>query len=106
MNLNYKDNVFTALFNDPEKFRELYNVIKGANYDESAKISINTLSEALFLKRINDISFTVDNRLVVLLEHQSTVNHPCRRKVPLSYQRLSRIWMKELSRPLNQAPKL
>ncbi|GHV37159.1 hypothetical protein AGMMS49546_04130 [Spirochaetia bacterium] len=74
MNLNYKDSIFTALFSSPDKLRELYNAIKGAHYDEKTKISINTLSDVLFLERINDISFTIDNRLVVLLEHQSTVN--------------------------------
>ncbi|MDR2245871.1 MAG: Rpn family recombination-promoting nuclease/putative transposase, partial [Treponema sp.] len=37
-------------------------------------VSINTLTDVIFKDQINDLSFTVDNRLVVLLEHQSTIN--------------------------------
>jgi hypothetical protein len=52
----------------------LYNALSGTHYDESADIAINTLSDALFMDRINDVSFTIDNKLVVLIEHQSTIN--------------------------------
>jgi predicted transposase/invertase (TIGR01784 family) len=37
-------------------------------------IDINTLTDVLYLDQLNDLSFTIDNRLVVLIEHQSTVN--------------------------------
>ena len=37
-------------------------------------IVINTLEDALFMDKINDISFEIGDRLVVLLEHQSTIN--------------------------------
>ncbi|GHV90722.1 hypothetical protein AGMMS50268_12250 [Spirochaetia bacterium] len=37
-------------------------------------MSINTLTDVFFKDQINDLSFTVDNRLVVLIEHQSTIN--------------------------------
>jgi predicted transposase/invertase (TIGR01784 family) len=73
-NRQYKSSVFTLLFSDPAKLRELYNALAGTNYDESAQIVINTLSDAIFMDRINDVSFTIDNKLVVLLEHQSTIN--------------------------------
>jgi predicted transposase/invertase (TIGR01784 family) len=54
--------------------RELYNALSGDSYDESAQIVINTLQDAVFMDRINDVSFTINNKLVVLIEHQSTVN--------------------------------
>jgi hypothetical protein len=37
-------------------------------------VVINTLEDALFKNRINDISFELGDRLVVLIEHQSSVN--------------------------------
>ncbi|MDR2501268.1 MAG: Rpn family recombination-promoting nuclease/putative transposase [Treponema sp.] len=37
-------------------------------------IELNTLSGVLYMGQINDISFTIGNRLVIVLEHQSTVN--------------------------------
>ena len=73
-NKRYKDSVFTLLFSDPRRLRELYNALAGTNYDESADITINTLSDALFYDRVNDLSFTIGGKLVVLVEHQSTIN--------------------------------
>lgn len=40
----------------------------------SPKIEVNTLKDVLYMDRINDVSFVVDGKLVVLIEHQSTVN--------------------------------
>jgi predicted transposase/invertase (TIGR01784 family) len=73
-NRQYKSSVFTLLFSEPDRLRELYNAIAGTNYDESARIVINTLQDALFMDRINDVSFTINDKLVVLVEHQSTIN--------------------------------
>jgi len=73
-NRKYKSSVFSLLFSDPARLRELYNALSGTHYDESADIAINTLSDAIFMDRINDVSFTIDNKLVVLIEHQSTIN--------------------------------
>jgi hypothetical protein len=73
-NRQYKDSVFTLLFNDPSLLRELYNAIEGSSYGEDTAIVINTLKNILFKGQKNDISFTIDNKFVVFLEHQSTVN--------------------------------
>jgi predicted transposase/invertase (TIGR01784 family) len=74
VNAKYKDSVFSFLFSEPETLRELYSALEGIPLDPDAAIEINTLSSVLFMEQINDISFTVDNRLVILLEHQSTIN--------------------------------
>ena len=74
VNRNHKNSVFSALFSDPEILRELYSAIEGVEIPPDAIININTLSEALFMRQINDVSFTIDDRIVVLIEHQSTVN--------------------------------
>jgi hypothetical protein len=74
MNNQYKDSVLVTLFNDKQRLRELYNAISGADFGEDAEIVINTLQDVLFMERRNDISFTIGGRLVVLIEHQSTIN--------------------------------
>ena len=52
----------------------LYSAIRGVFLPENIPIKINTLKNVLFLDKINDISFTVDGKLVILIEHQSTIN--------------------------------
>jgi len=70
----HKNNVFTMLFSEPKATLELYNAVTGQNYPPDTKIEIVTLSNVLFKGQQNDIAFVVDDRLVVLMEHQSTVN--------------------------------
>ncbi|MDR2658613.1 MAG: Rpn family recombination-promoting nuclease/putative transposase [Spirochaetaceae bacterium] len=74
MNRNYKDSVFTLLFSDKSRLLELYNAIEGTNYTNAEDITINTLQDALFLDRINDLSFQFRDKVIVLIEHQSTIN--------------------------------
>jgi hypothetical protein len=76
LNINraHKDSVFSSLFSDPDVLRELYSAIGGVAVPPDTPVSINTLTDILYKERINDISFTIDNRLVVLIEHQSTIN--------------------------------
>ena len=76
MNVNrtYKDSVFTSLFNDSNLLRELYSALGGVKLPQDIPISINTLEYALVKDIYNDISFIVGSKLVVLVEHQSTIN--------------------------------
>ena len=74
VNLKYKNSVFSLLFNDPDILRELYCAIEGVVLPPDVPISINTLSNALIKGKVNDISFIIDNKLIVLIEHQSTIN--------------------------------
>jgi hypothetical protein len=73
-NRQYKDSVFSLLFGNPDALRELYGAIAGVTLDPSVEIEINTLSDVLFMEFINDLSFLVGDRLIVLIEHQSTFN--------------------------------
>jgi len=75
VNIKHKNSVFSSLFSEPEILRELYSAIKDVEVPEHAIIDINTLSDALFMGQINDVSFTIDNRIVVLIEHQSTISN-------------------------------
>jgi len=73
VNKKYKDNVFCLLFDNEEKAVELYNAIKGTNY-EPGDIVMNTLQNPLFVGLQNDVSFTVEDKFVILIEHQSSIN--------------------------------
>jgi len=102
-NKKHKSSVFSALFSNPETLRELYSAIEGIDLPPSSIISINTLSDVLFMKQINDVSFTVDDRVVVLIEHQSTINN----NVPLRLlMYIARVFEKIIERELLYQKKL
>ncbi|MDR1812060.1 MAG: hypothetical protein LBQ87_04480 [Candidatus Fibromonas sp.] len=73
-NRKYKNSVFTALFGEKENLLELYNAIENTNYGKDTEIIITTLKNALFMEQQNDISFVINGKIVVLIEHQSTIN--------------------------------
>ena len=74
INRNYKDSVFTALFSDPDLLRELYSALNGISLPRDVQVSINTLENILYMDMYNDISFEIGGKLVVLIEHQSSIN--------------------------------
>ncbi|MDR1571740.1 MAG: Rpn family recombination-promoting nuclease/putative transposase, partial [Clostridiales Family XIII bacterium] len=74
VNREYKSSMFALFFNDAEKLIEVYNAVENAYYAKDTAIEINTLEDALFMDRLNDISFLLDGKLIVLIEHQSTLN--------------------------------
>jgi len=71
---NFKDSVFNHLFSNPDLLRELYCALEGVTLPENVPVSINTLKNVFVMGRYNDISFEIGGKLVVLIEHQSTVN--------------------------------
>jgi hypothetical protein len=80
-NEKHKDSVFTFLFSEPDILRELYSAIEGITLPPDIPIDINTLSDVLFRTQRNDLSFMVNDRLIVLIEHQSTINN----NIPLRF---------------------
>ena len=74
VNREHKNTVFTKLFNNADNLLELYNALSGNNCSSDTVIEMNTLENILFMNMMNDISFTVDGKLVVLIEHQSSVS--------------------------------
>ncbi|MCI7301349.1 MAG: hypothetical protein SOR93_19025 [Clostridiales Family XIII bacterium] len=70
----YKDSVFRKLFDDREKLLELYSALSGRHYAKDTKIEIVTLEEAIFGDRKNDLAFIIEGRLIILIEHQATIN--------------------------------
>ena len=73
-NREYKDSVFSLYLSNPERLIEVYNAVADTNYPPDTPVEINTLTDVLYKNQINDLSFVLDNQIVVLIEHQSTIN--------------------------------
>ena len=82
-NRRYKDSVFVDLFSEDEKAKEnflaLYNALHGTNLPLSCPVENIRLDNVMYMSIINDISCLVDNKIIVLAEHQSIINEnmPC-----------------------------
>jgi predicted transposase YdaD len=73
-NAKFKDNMFSKLFRDPDILRELYCALSKANLPPDIPVTINTLDDVLIIDRFNDVSFEIGGKIIVLIEHQSTIN--------------------------------
>ena len=73
-NVQYRDSVFRSYFNDPVRLLSLCNAVLNTNYNNPDELNINTLEGIFFDKQKNDISCTIDNHFLVLVEHQTSVN--------------------------------
>ncbi len=73
VNREYKDALFSFLFNNPEGALELYNALNGTSYTDTSEIEIITLEKGIYLGLQNDVSFLLNHDLN-LFEHQSTEN--------------------------------
>ena len=73
-NREYKDGFFRVLFNTPEKALRLYCDITGKTYNKDTTIEMKTLDTVLLSKLRNDLAFLIDEALIVIVEHQSTLN--------------------------------
>jgi hypothetical protein len=77
MNVNreYKNSLFTALFDNEDKARELYAALKGIVCDPALPVIITTLRDIIYMNMVNDLSFIVGGVMVFIIEHQSSLNH-------------------------------
>ena len=73
-NSRYRDSVFRSYFNEPVRLLSLCNAVLATQYTNPDELNINTLEGIFFDKQKNDISCTIDNHFLVLVEHQTTVN--------------------------------
>ena len=77
-NRKYKDSVFVDLFSEDEKAKEnflsLYNALHGTNLPLSCPVENIRLDNIMYMNIVNDVSCLVDNKIIVLAEHQSTIN--------------------------------
>ena len=78
-NRNYKDSVFVDLFakdiNAKENFVSLYNALHNTNLDyHTTEVEPVMIEQVLYKSFYNDIAMLIDNKIVILVEHQSTIN--------------------------------
>ena len=73
-NRKIRDTVFCHFMSNESHLLSLCNALNDTGYDESSDITINTLEGSFFSNIKNDISFLLNNIMVVLIEHQTTIN--------------------------------
>ena len=78
-NRKYKDSVFTDLFGTDktgkENFLALYNALSGNDFQLSeVSLERKVIEQSLYKTFNNDVSWEINGKLIVLVEHQSTVN--------------------------------
>ena len=82
-NRRYKDSVFVDFFgedkNAKENFLSLYNALHGTHLDYSADLKRLRLEQVMYMTFYNDVARLVDDKIIILVEHQSTIN----RNMPL-----------------------
>ena len=93
-NRTYKSSVFISLFQTCDDAKKnalsLINAIHGTNITDESRIKHIDLETSIYNRMRNDVSFMLDDRLVVLVEHQSTINN----NMPLrSLMYISRIYL-------------
>ena len=78
-NRNFKDSVFVDLFakdiNAKENFVSLYNALHNTCLDfRTTEVEPVMIEQVLYKSFYNDIAMLIDNKIVILIEHQSTIN--------------------------------
>ena len=77
-NRRYKDSVFVDLFSEDKtaktNFLSLYNALHGTEYQSTTILKNIRLKQVLYMSFANDVSYLIDNKIIVLAEHQSTIN--------------------------------
>ena len=101
-NRKYKDSVFVDLCSEDEKAKEnflsLYNALHNTNLQLSCPVENIKLDNVMYMNIVNDVSCLVDNKIIVLAEHQSTINE----NMPLRFlQYIARLYEK-LQKPTDR----
>jgi len=77
-NRRYKDSVFVDLFSEDitakDNFLSLYNALHDTDYHSTNILKKLRLKQVMYMTFTNDVSYLVDNKIIVLAEHQSTMN--------------------------------
>ena len=77
-NRRYKDSVFVDFFGEDKNakanFLSLYNALHGTKLDTSTELEPLRLEQVMYMAFRNDIACLIEDKIIVLIEHQSTVN--------------------------------
>ena len=75
INRFHKDRVFIDLFGlCKENALSLYNALNGTDYKDTSLLEIVTMTDAIYMKMKNDVSFMLNNKVLGLWEEQSSFN--------------------------------
>ena len=69
-NKKYRDSVFRDYFNEPIRLLSLCNAILGTQYSDVHELKINTLEGIFFDNQKSDISCTLGDNFLVLVEYR------------------------------------
>lgn len=73
-NREYKASAFTTYFGMPENAAKLFQALAHSEQVAPEDITFTTLEGVLYMARKNDMAFTVKRKVLVIGEHQSTLN--------------------------------
>ncbi len=73
-NREVKSSAFTTFFSNPVNAAHLYAALCGGKDVAPEDIEFKTLSGVMFMARKNDMAFSVNDKVLVISEHQSTIN--------------------------------
>lgn len=73
INRNHKDRLFRLIFSDKAALLQLYNAIRGSNYEDPEELFITTNEDVIYMGMKNDLSFLIDD-VLNLYEHQASFN--------------------------------
>ena len=92
-NKKYKDNIFRHIFSEKKNFAQLYYDLTDQMLDTEQLEFYDTKS--ILVKQLkNDVSFkTKDNKLIIMVEHQSTLNENMVVRFLLYYAELLKIYI-------------
>ena len=77
-NRRYKDSVFVDFFGEDKNakanFLSLYNALHETELDASAELEPLRLEQVMYMAFRNDVACLINGKIIVLVEHQSTIN--------------------------------
>ena len=85
VNRKFKDTVFRMIFGkDTKELLSLYNAVNLSNYEDRGELVVNTLEDAVYVSRKNDVSFVFQHTLSL---YEPAPITPLRPPVPNSRSR-------------------
>lgn len=91
----YRDSIFRYIFSEKHNFIQLYKSITGKTLKEE-EVDPYDLESIVIRDLRNDISFkTKDNRFIIMIEHQSTLNENMPLRCLLYYANIIRKYLEE-----------
>ena len=73
-NPRVRDTLFCKYAGTASNLLAISNAIRGTNHTDASRIQINTLQGSFYSNLKNDISFILDTLIMMLIEHQTTLN--------------------------------